>query len=97
MLRWAVLGWVTSEMAMLGQSTGMAQARVPYTKIADIRMGHTMMVHSRVIHSGMGHSCRVCIRRLGLAGAKKIVYIEHAVDACRVAVYKRCSGLHNTA
>lgn len=56
-----------------------------------------MMGHSRVNHSGMGHSCRVCMKRVGLAGAKKIVYIEHAVDACRVAVYKRCSGLHNTA
>lgn len=34
---------------------------------------------------------------LGLAGAKKIMYIAHAINACWVAVYKRCSGLHNTA
>lgn len=40
MLGGAVLGWVTSETATLEQTTGMAQARVPYTKMADIRMGH---------------------------------------------------------
>lgn len=76
---------------------GMGQARVGYTKMGNTKMGHAMMGHARMNHLRMGHSCRVCIRRLGLAGAKKIVYIEHAVDACRVAVYKRCSGLHNTA